>query len=102
MTPEQITQAIDSLISGDPGQLKHIELAWALPETIDDLLTDKNYGDVDILLGQIVAVLQEVGDELCHNAAIALAGTLNILVLHEEWSRMDRLLAATQQALHMQ
>lgn len=101
MTPEQITQAIDSLISGDPGQLKHIELAWALPETIDDLLTDKNYGDVDILLGQIVAVLQEVGDELCHNAAIALAGTLNILVLHEEWSRMDRLLAATQQALHI-
>ncbi len=101
MTPEQITKGIDSLISGDPGQLKHIELARALPEKIADLLTDKNYGDVDILLGRIVTVLQEVGDELCHNAAISLAGTLCILALHEEWSRMDRMLAATQQALHI-
>ncbi|MEA2114301.1 MAG: HEAT repeat domain-containing protein [Thermodesulfobacteriota bacterium] len=101
MSPEQITKGIDSLLSGDNGQLKQIELARALPETIDNLLVEQNYGDVDILLGQIVSVLQEVEGELCHNAAISLAGTLNILVIHEEWSRMDRLLAATQQALHI-
>jgi HEAT repeat protein/CRP-like cAMP-binding protein len=101
MSPEQITKGIDSLLAGDSGQLKHIELARALPETISKLLTDKNYGDVDILLGRIVTVLQEVEDELSHNAAVSLAGTLNILALHEEWSRMDRLLAATQQALHI-
>ncbi len=101
MTPEQISTAIDHLLAGDPGQLIHLQVARTLPETIDELLADKNYGDVDILLGQIVTVLQEVHDELCHNAAIALAGVLNILVLHEEWSRMDRLLAATQQTLHI-
>lgn len=101
MSPAQISQGINSLISGDSGQLKHIELARALPETIGDLLTDKNYGNLDILLSSIVTVLQEVEDELCHNAAISLAGTLTLLALHEEWSRMDRLLAATQQALHI-
>jgi len=100
-SPNQVSDGINRLIAGDNGKLKQIEIALAVPKTIEHLLRDKNSEGVDILLGRIVAILQGVDDVQRQNAAIALAGTLEILVQEEEWQRMERLLPAIQQSLHI-
>jgi len=95
-SPEQISINIDRLLAGDIGTLKHIEIAQAVPEKISDLVIDKNNQGVDMLLGLVVAGLHEDDEILRQNTAVGLAGTLNCLVKHEEWQRMNRLLPAIE------
>ncbi len=99
--PEHIRQGIDKLIAGDHSVLKHIAVVHALPNAVDRLLTEKNNENVDVLLGHLVAMLQDNDADLQQKAAVALAGVLNILARHEQWQLMDKLLPASQQALHI-
>jgi len=88
-------------MAGDNAPLQYIEIARTVPETISDLLRDGDHRGLDMLLGRVVAILQGVDDVLRQHAATALAGTLKILVHQEEWQRLDRLLPAIQQSLHI-
>ena len=96
-----INTFLDRLKDGDHSVFKHVAVVQAFPGTIDKLLEKKDDQEVDILMGQLVAILQGEDDILRDNAAIALAGVLNVLVAHEKWMLMDRLLPATQQTLHI-
>jgi len=99
ISPEQINKGINRLIAGETAPLKYIEIARAVPDTISNLLADKHSRELDILLERVVAAFQEIDNVLRQNAAIALASALVILVKHEEWQRMDKLLPAIQQSL---
>jgi len=101
LSADLINSFLDNLKKGDHSVFKHAAVVQAFPATIAQLLEQNNEQDVDILMGQLVAVLQGEDDELRDNAAIALAGVLEVLVTHEKWMLMDRLLPATQQTLHI-
>jgi HEAT repeat protein/CRP-like cAMP-binding protein len=101
LSSDLINTFLSNLKNGDHSVFKHVAVVQAFPVTIGQLLDQKNEQDVDILMGQLVAVLQGEDDGLRDNAAIALAGVLNVLVSHEKWMLMDRLLPATQQTLHI-
>ncbi len=97
---EKIDKAIDLLIAGNFKALQYSEVAQALPDKVAALLNEDNIPKLDLLLGQMVAGMQEDDKALSQNAGIALARTLTILAEHERWPRMDRLLPAIEQAIH--
>lgn len=101
LSTELVNGFFKDLKNGDHSVFKHVAVVQAFPTTISELLDQDNSADVDIFMGQLVAILQGEDDALRNNAAIALAGILQVLVTHERWMLMDRLLPATQQTLHI-
>lgn len=70
----------------------------AFSETICDLLAEKNSRQIDLLLEQLAAGLQADNPGVRLRAACHLTDTLELLIVHQEWQRFDRLLPAAEQA----
>jgi HEAT repeat protein/CRP-like cAMP-binding protein len=68
------------------------------PETICDLLTEKNSRQVDLLLEQLAAGLHSDNPGVRLRSACYLTDTLELLIAHQEWQRFDKLLPAAEQA----
>jgi CRP-like cAMP-binding protein len=101
LSADLINSFLAQLKEGDHTVFKHVSVVQAFPKTVKQLIEEKNDQDVDIFMGQLVAILQGEDDPLRNNAAIALVGVLNVLVEYEKWMLMDRLLPATQQTIHI-
>ncbi|WP_417914037.1 cyclic nucleotide-binding domain-containing protein [Candidatus Electronema sp. JM] len=70
-----------------------------LPETICALLAEKNGREVDAMLEQLAAGVQIGNPRMRLKAACYLTDTLELLIAHQEWQRMDKLLPAAETAL---
>ncbi len=101
VSPEQLSQGIDEIITGGPDALKQVHVVKEALETISNLLAEKSNLDVDVLIGQMVVGLHGDDPNQRANAAIALASTLNDLAAKKEWQGVDRLLPAIQQTLYI-
>ena len=99
LSPEQLSQGIDEIITGGPEALQQVEIVKAALKTISNLLAEKNNLDMDVLLGQMIVGLHGEDEEQRQNAAIVLACTLNNLALQQEWQRMNKLLPAIKQTI---
>ncbi len=81
----------------DQGELA--EESATLPSVISDLLAEKNSRQVDRMLEQLAAGLQADNPQLRLKAACELTDTLELLIAHQEWLRIDKLLPAAESAL---
>uniref|UniRef100_UPI0040574594 cyclic nucleotide-binding domain-containing protein n=1 Tax=Candidatus Electronema sp. TaxID=2698783 RepID=UPI0040574594 len=70
-----------------------------LPETICDLLAEKKTRKIDEMLEQLAAGLRMENPRMRLKAACYLTDTLELLIAHQEWQRMDKLLPAAEMAL---
>jgi HEAT repeat protein len=70
-----------------------------LPETICDLLAEKKVRKIDEMLDQLAAGLRMENPRMRLKAACYLTDTLELLIAHQEWQRIDRLLPAADMAL---
>jgi HEAT repeat protein len=70
-----------------------------LPVVICDLLAEKNGKKIDMMLEQIAAGLQAENPRIRLKAACYLTDTLELLIAHQEWRRIDNLLPAAEVAL---
>ncbi|WP_417909128.1 cyclic nucleotide-binding domain-containing protein [Candidatus Electronema sp. PJ] len=70
-----------------------------LPEIICALLSEKNSRQVDAMLEQLSAGVQVGNPRMRLKAACYLTDTLELLIAHQEWQRMDKLLPAAETAL---
>ncbi len=70
-----------------------------LPETICALLAEKKNRQVDVMLEQLAAGLRVDNPRMRMKAACYLTDTLELLIAHQEWQRMDKLLPAAETAL---
>ncbi|MCI5146248.1 MAG: HEAT repeat domain-containing protein, partial [Candidatus Electrothrix sp. AR3] len=70
-----------------------------LPEIICDLLAEKNNRQLDLMLEQLVAGLQVKNSRMRLKAACYLTDTLELLIAHQEWRHLDRLLPAVERAI---
>lgn len=71
-----------------------------LSAVISDLLAEKNNQQIDKMLGQLAAALQADSPQLRLKAACELTDTLELLIAHQEWLRIDKMLPAAESALH--
>ncbi len=66
------------------------------PETLADLLAERNDRQTDIVLDQLITWLHTNKPKLRLAAADYLTDTLELLISHREWQRMERLLPSIE------
>ncbi|CAK8723063.1 MAG: cAMP-binding domain of CRP or a regulatory subunit of cAMP-dependent protein kinase [Candidatus Electronema aureum] len=92
--------AADSELKNIPEQqIEEDKGGITLPETLCTLLTEKNNRQVDIMLEQLAAGVQVGNPRMRLKAACYLTDALELLIAHQEWQRMDKLLPAAEIAL---
>lgn len=70
-----------------------------LPTVISELLAEKNSRQLNKLLEQLAAALQSDNPRIRLKAACELTDALEMLIAHQEWLRIDKLLPAATIAL---
>ncbi len=70
-----------------------------LPAVICDLLAEKNSRKIDMMLEQLATGLHAENPRTRLKAACYLTDTLELLIAHQEWRRIDNLLPAAEVAL---
>jgi hypothetical protein len=71
----------------------------SIPEIICTLLAEKNSRAVDGMLEQLAAGVRVGNPRMRLKAACYLTDTFELLIAHQEWQRMDKLLPAAETAL---
>jgi HEAT repeat protein/CRP-like cAMP-binding protein len=70
-----------------------------LPEILSNLLVEKNDRQVDIVLDQLTSKLHDDKPQRRSEASEYLTDTLEILIAHREWRRMETLLPAVERMI---
>ncbi len=94
-----ISGDMDNLLQGSLKGLGKKEMCQALPDTIRDLLRQGKEETADNLLMQLAVAIRHPTPLIQTNAAQALAGASEQLVVLGQWQRLGKLLPALQQGL---
>ncbi|WP_457573980.1 cyclic nucleotide-binding domain-containing protein [Desulfolithobacter sp.] len=87
------------LLDGELEVLEKSTCATALPPHLAVLLNQNQEQEADRLLGQLVRGLYDANGRIRQHSSQALTGAIKFLSLHQDWSRIEKLLPAMEAAL---
>ncbi|BCO08198.1 hypothetical protein GF1_05740 [Desulfolithobacter dissulfuricans] len=90
------------LLDGELDVLAKPACASALPAQLAVLLNQNQEQKADRLLGQLVTGLHDASGQIRKHASQALAGAVKFLTLHQDWSRIEKLLPALAASLALE